>query len=79
MCIRDSYLSAEILATSSATPDPSERIQIWAANNAAAVKKYSELVSELRASSSVDFAMLSLADNEVHKLLSSDRRMASNA
>ena len=73
------YLSAEILATSSANPDPAKRIQSWAASNPAAVKKYNELVNELRASSSVDFAMLSLAVNEVHKLLSSDRPMASGS
>jgi len=72
------YLSAEILATSSTNPDPAERIQSWASNNPAAVKKYNELVNELRASSSVDFAMLSLAVSEVHKLLSSDRPMTSS-
>ena len=71
------YLSAEILATTQPNPDPEKRIDIWANGNKAAVRKYNELINELKASSSVDFAMLSLAVNEVHKLLSSDRPIAS--
>lgn len=43
------------------------------------VDKYRELVNDMKASSSVDFAMLSLAVNEVHKLLQSDRPLAATA
>ncbi len=71
------YLSAEVLATTEPNADPEKRIGIWANGSQAAVRKYNELINELKASSSVDFAMLSLAVNEVHKLLSSDRPIAS--
>jgi len=70
------YLSAEILANTQMNVDPSKRIELWASKSETAIKKYNDLVNELRASSSVDFAMLSLAVNEVHKLLSSDRPIA---
>jgi hypothetical protein len=36
-------------------------------------------MTELRASTSIDFAMLSLAINEVHRLLRSDRPLAAPA
>jgi len=48
----------------------------WSARNAKACDKYRELVAEMKVSSSIDFAMLSLAINEVHKLLRSDRPLA---
>jgi len=72
------YLSAEILANTQTDVDPAKRIELWASNSEMAIKKYNDLVNELRASSSVDFAMLSLAVNEVHKLLSSDRPIAAS-
>ena len=73
------YLSAEILANTQTDADPEKRIELWASTSKTAIRKYNDLVNELKASSSVDFAMLSLAVNEVHKLLSSDRPIAASA
>jgi len=70
------YLCAEVLSSTEENDDPIERIRQWSLAKELAVGKYSELVNELKAASSVDFAMLSLAVNEVHKLLSSDRPIA---
>lgn len=67
------YLCAEVIANTDDNADPANRIKSWSLKKETAARKYSELVNELKASSSVDFAMLSLAVNEVHKLLSSDR------
>jgi NAD-specific glutamate dehydrogenase len=52
-------------------------VQQWSNRNASATSKYQALIGDLKATSSVDFAMLSLAINEVHKLLRSDRPLAS--
>lgn len=67
------YLCAEVIASTAENADPVSRIESWSVQKKMAANKYSELINELKASSSVDFAMLSLAVNEVHKLLSSDR------
>jgi NAD-specific glutamate dehydrogenase len=48
----------------------------WSRANAVAVTKYQDLITDMKASGGVDFAMLSLAVNEVHKLLRSDRPLA---
>jgi len=52
-------------------------VALWAGRYPQAMGKFSTLVTELKANTSLDFAMLSLAVNEVHKLLRSDRPLAS--
>jgi len=72
------HLTAEVISSNSADKDlsPNEMVRRWSGANQASVKKYSDLILEMKASSVVDFAMLSLAVNEVHKLLRSDRPLA---
>ncbi len=61
-------LTAEILGQTSGSQSADARVEQWLSDNAGAVAKYTALMTELKAASSVDFAMLSLAVNEVHKL-----------
>ena len=84
------HLSAEVItsaAMADAAPDadneksaqaPSAQALVsnWSSANAVAVNKYQDLITDMKASGGVDFAMLSLAVNEVHKLLRSDRPLA---
>ncbi|MBX2879239.1 MAG: NAD-glutamate dehydrogenase, partial [Granulosicoccus sp.] len=70
------HLCAEVLSTVTLA-DASEMVTAWANNNRTSIEKYSTLINDMKASSAVDFAMLSLAVNEVHKLLRSDRPLAS--
>lgn len=71
------HLCAEITSSTDATESPEERVNAWVTQNAATVRKYEALIAEMKASPVVDFAMLSLAVNEVHKLLQSERALAS--
>jgi len=70
------HLCAEITSSTTETQPPMERVDAWIQQNPA-VRKYEALIAEMKASSVVDFAMLSLAVNEVHKLLRSERALAS--
>jgi len=70
------HLSAEVIISANDELSPEQMVQRWSSANQTAVNKYSDLIIEMKASSVVDFAMLSLAVNEVHKLLSSDRPLA---
>lgn len=70
------HLCAEVASRTDHELDAEARVKEWSENNAAAVAKYSDLVIDMKASPAVDFAMLSLAVNEVHKLLRSDRPLA---
>ena len=71
------HLTAEvIISANDDSHSPEEMVNRWSETNQAAVKKYSDLIVEMKASNVIDFAMLSLAVNEVHKLLSSDRPLA---
>lgn len=70
------HLCAEIAKLTEQELDTEQRVMAWSARNAKACDKYRELVAEMKVSSSIDFAMLSLAINEVHKLLRSDRPLA---
>ena len=74
------FLCAEIASvTKSVTEqelDAEQRVLKWSKRNSSATDKYRALVAEMKASSSIDFAMLSLAINEVHKLLDSDRPLS---
>ncbi|MBX2879002.1 MAG: NAD-glutamate dehydrogenase [Granulosicoccus sp.] len=70
------HLCAEVASATEPTLDPLERVSGWAQRNAQATEKYNALITDMKASTSVDFAMLSLAINEVHKLLQSVRPLA---
>jgi len=71
------HLCAEILSKGRKTEDSGAMVSKWIASNQTTVSKYNELMNDMKASTSVDFAMLSLAVNEVHKLLRTDRPLAS--
>ena len=71
------HLCAEVISAADSGKDPKALVADWADANRAAVSKYSALINDMKASSAIDFAMLSLAVNEVHKLLRSDRPLAS--
>ena len=45
----------------------------WADERTGSVGKYRALIAEMKGSGDIDFAMLALAVNEVHKLLGSVR------
>ena len=62
-------LCAEVARVTQEESDAVARVMDWSNRNRAATDKYRALVAEMKASTSVDFAMLSLAINEVHKLL----------
>lgn len=77
------HLTAEVISSGNAASNSasdalsaSDMVQRWSNENQLAVKKYSDLITEMKAGTGVDFAMLSLAVNEVHKLLRSDRPLA---
>ncbi len=71
------HLCAEVASATDVDLSADERVQQWSDRNRLASDQYRALISELKATTSVDFAMLSLAINEVHKLLRSDRPLAS--
>ncbi|MFT6309633.1 MAG: glutamate dehydrogenase [Halioglobus sp.] len=71
------HLCAEVANVTDDALSPEERVQQWSDRNASATSQYQALIGDLKATHSVDFAMLSLAINEVHKLLRSDRPLAS--
>ena len=70
------HLCAEICTSTEKDTEAEQRVASWSTHHAQATDKYLDLLAEMKASSSVDFAMLSLAINEVHKLLRSDRPLA---
>lgn len=72
------HLTAEVISSADNELSPSDMVKRWSEANVASVNKYSDLISEMKGSTVVDFAMLSLAVNEVHKLLRSDRPLAAN-
>ena len=61
-------LCAEVARCTDTSSGPAERVESWRETSSASVTKYINLMTDMRAASSVDFAMLSLAVNEVHKL-----------
>ncbi len=70
------HLVAEVISSAGDSLSSIDMVERWSKANNAAVSKYSDLIVDMKASSSVDFAMLSLGVNEVHKLLRSDRPLA---
>jgi len=71
------HLCAEVANATHAEQAATERVLSWATQHATAMARYHALIIDLKANTSIDFAMLSLAINEVHKLLRSDRPLAS--
>ncbi len=75
---RQRHLCAEILETSDIkklkTPDAI--VKSWAADSDERLSIYRQRLKEIMASSQIDYAMLSLAINEVQKLLNADRPLA---
>ncbi|MFK8083637.1 MAG: NAD-glutamate dehydrogenase [Granulosicoccus sp.] len=67
------HLCAEIASLTDQDLSAEQRVLDWSKTNAQSTDTYRVLMAEMKASSSIDFAMLSLAINEVHKLLRSDR------
>ena len=65
---RQSSLAADILHTTNSNLKPQDRVEEWQMENGDAIEKYTRLVAEMKATRAVDFAMLSLAVNEVHNL-----------
>ena len=70
------HLCAEAISSGSESVAAVERVANWSQENRVAVNKYSEMMIDMKASAAIDFTMLSLAVNEVHKLLRSDRPLA---
>ena len=66
------HLTAEVLKSVRSLKKATSMVEKWSDSNTV-VKQYSTLISELKASSAIDYAMLSLAVNEVHKLLQGNR------
>ncbi len=64
---RQSSLTRDVLRTAKQGKPP-QRVQHWQQSNADSIEKYTRLIAEMKASKSMDFAMLSLAVNEVHNL-----------
>ena len=73
------HLSAEVVSVTDASLSAVERVNIWATEHATTTAQYHSLINELKANTSIDFAMLSLAINEVHRLLRSDRPLPARA
>ncbi|NND89900.1 MAG: NAD-glutamate dehydrogenase [Granulosicoccus sp.] len=70
------HLCAEVVSATDTGLPATERVQVWAQQHASSMAQYHSLMTEMKASSAIDFAMLSLAVNEVHRLLRSDRPLA---
>ncbi|MEE8634729.1 MAG: hypothetical protein V3T12_01835, partial [Acidiferrobacterales bacterium] len=62
-------LTAEVLRHASGTVRAKALVDSWIENNQAIVDFFMELMSDLKSNDTVDFAMLSVAVSEVHKLL----------
>ncbi len=75
---RQRHLCAEILESAGKRKSPDEIVKAWAATetNEERLSIYRQRLTEIMQSSHIDYAMLSLAVNEVQKLLNSDRPLA---
>ncbi len=71
------HLCAEILTGTDDVGDkPRSMVKHWAKANDARLDIYSQRLSEIKSTGNADYAMLSLAVAEVHKLLQSSRPLA---
>ncbi|MEE9322139.1 MAG: NAD-glutamate dehydrogenase [Granulosicoccus sp.] len=71
------HICAEVTNSTGADRPAADRVAAWTESNRTTVAKYHALLTDMKAATDIDFAMLSLAVNEVHKLLRSDRPLAS--
>ncbi|MFQ5994668.1 MAG: NAD-glutamate dehydrogenase [Acidiferrobacterales bacterium] len=67
--IQQRNLTAAVLQDSASTLRTKALVETWIAENEATVGHFVELMSDLKASDTVDFAMLSVAVSDVHNLL----------
>lgn len=67
------HLCAEILSGQYGSGNARSLVNQWAEQNAPRLDIYSQRLSDIKSTGSVDYAMLSLAVTEVHKLLQSAR------
>lgn len=70
------HLTAEVLDGSSSPQTALSLVEQWAAGLTARLATFDQRLSEIKASESADYAMLSLAVAEVHKLLQAARPLA---
>ncbi len=73
---RQRHLCAEILETAGKSNSAEDIVTAWAEVSEERLSLYRQRLKEIMASSQVDYAMLSLAVNEVQKLLNADRPLA---
>jgi|GEM_PF-6442589 len=62
-------LTAELMSSSVAGDNATERLEQWFSNGKANQQAYHRLMGEVKAAGATDFSMLSVAVNEVHSLL----------
>lgn len=72
------HLCAEVINSAEPGSEPAKQVAQWSESNLASIHKYNSLITEMKAASGIDFAMLSLAVSEVHKLLRSHRPLANS-
>ncbi len=66
--VQQRHLTTEVLNTSKRTVGAKAMVDTWVSDNQFVVDRFMERVSDLQASDTVDFAMLSVVLNEVHSL-----------
>lgn len=66
--IQQRYLTADVLRKAGGAMRPKALVDNWVEQNQLVVDRFMERVSDLKASDTVDFAMLSVALSEVHTL-----------
>ena len=70
------HLCAEIIDTIETQETAADSVQQWAAKTAGRLEIYTQRLAEIKSSGTADYAMLSLAVSEVHKLLQTVRPLA---
>jgi len=73
---RQRHLCAEILGSAGKSNSAEDIVKAWAIASDERLGIYRQRLQEIMASNQVDYAMLSLAVNEVQKLLNADRPLA---
>ncbi len=70
------HLCAEVINTIEKQKTAAAMVRKWSAQSAEQLENYTRRLTEIKSAGNADYAMLSLAVNEVHKLLQSDRPLA---
>ncbi len=76
---QEATLTADVLRVDSKSKDADGRISTWMQSNAASVNRCRQILSDLRASGTPDFAMLSVAMREIRSLRPIDEFEESDA